>query len=440
MVNPSRDNLDRAIRLFAESLTAHSLVLDAGSANGPYRHYFDHCKYQTADIAGKVDYKSDLCALPIVDNLFDAVISTQVLEHIKTPDLAVHEIYRILKPGGKLLLTTPFFFEEHLVPCDYFRFTQFGLNDLLSRAGFEIDTHRWLEGFSCATYYFLVTLIKELEKMPADDEIRYEMPAIEKMSQIFLERELSDPILSVGFPKNYIFYCTKPVSGASSARIIDRVRGEKLTYLSAAAMHSLDRCLADVKAKGIQGDFYEFGVALGGSAILMASQCHSDRRFVGLDVFGMIPPPGENDDAASHERYEIIRRGESEGILGQQYYGYRSDLLEFVKQRFAKYDISVDGNHVQLLKGRFEDAVLGLAGVMHIAVTHIDCDWYNSVATALSFVAPRTPIGGYIIVDDFSAWGGARKATLEFLMCNSHFDIVTARPHCVLKKMRTSKG
>jgi len=60
-------------------------------------------------------------AIPFKDNVFDTVICTQVIEHVPRPWLVVHEIYRVLKEGGHLLLSTPFLYPYHLEPRDYFR-------------------------------------------------------------------------------------------------------------------------------------------------------------------------------------------------------------------------------------------------------------------------------------------------------------------------------
>jgi SAM-dependent methyltransferase len=55
-------------------------------------------------------------ALPIADREFDTILSTDVLEHIARPDRAWAEMCRVLRPGGKLVLTTPFFYWLHEEP------------------------------------------------------------------------------------------------------------------------------------------------------------------------------------------------------------------------------------------------------------------------------------------------------------------------------------
>src|SRR6266852_1157120 len=108
------------------------------------------------------------------------------------------------------------------------------------------------------------------------------------------------------------------------ARAVSRAR---LTYLSAVKLRNLERCLRQIEDGDIPGDCLEFGVALGGSAILIAAQMGPHRQFTGYDLFGVIPPPSERDDERAHERYRVIASGNSPGIGRDRYYGYEPDLL-----------------------------------------------------------------------------------------------------------------
>jgi SAM-dependent methyltransferase len=68
---------------------------------------------------------------PFGANRFDAVFAMEVLEHVTEPHLAIAEAHRVLKPGGVLVASTPFIFEQHDTPHDYYRYTRFGLEHLL---------------------------------------------------------------------------------------------------------------------------------------------------------------------------------------------------------------------------------------------------------------------------------------------------------------------
>lgn len=199
------------------------------------------------------------------------------------------------------------------------------------------------------------------------------------------------------------------------------VRDEGLTYLTVEKLLRLEKLIDRVKAAKVPGDFVEFGVALGGTAIILARHAAGDRRFHGFDVFGMIPPPtSDKDDAASRERYDVIRSGKSEGINGETYYGYRKDLLKDVKDSFTRHGLAVDGDRIALHKGLFEDT-LPHVPIHSIALAHVDCDWYDPVSYCLRSIAPRMSDGGAILLDDYNDYGGARAAVDDFCRENGNF-------------------
>lgn len=118
-------------------------VLDIGS--GRFNRYQALCtnaeKFTTLDpdSTWKPDIVGSAENMPIESNSFDGILCTQVLEHIAHPEKAVREMYRVLKPGGILLLTAPQMNELHEIPHDYFRYTNFGLETLMKDVGFEIE-------------------------------------------------------------------------------------------------------------------------------------------------------------------------------------------------------------------------------------------------------------------------------------------------------------
>ncbi|PWS39197.1 asparagine synthase [Falsiroseomonas bella] len=201
-----------------------------------------------------------------------------------------------------------------------------------------------------------------------------------------------------------------------------QVRREKLTMLGARKLLRLERAAARLRRAGVAGDFAEFGMALGGSGIVLAHLARRDgRQFHGFDVFGMIPPPtSEKDDAASRKRYEEIAAGKSQGIGGDTYYGYVENLYDVVCRSFAAHGVPVDGSSVVLHKGLFADTLPGYAD-RPVALVHVDCDWYDPAKLVLTTLADRVPSGGAIVMDDYHAYGGARTATEEFLRERSDF-------------------
>lgn len=139
-----RWHVTRWVRQVAASLPASTRVLDAGAGECFYKPYFAHCKYVGLDLAvgepawnyHNLDCISALEKLPFANNSFDAVLSTQTLEHLQFPAPSLSEIFRALKPGGKLFLTAPMAHMEHQTPYDFFRYTSFGLKALAAQAGF----------------------------------------------------------------------------------------------------------------------------------------------------------------------------------------------------------------------------------------------------------------------------------------------------------------
>lgn len=130
-------------------------ILDVGCGSKPYRKLFPPgenyigLEFDTPEsrAANYADYFYNGNAFPFVASSFDGVICNQVLEHVFNPDQFLQEIFRVLKPGGKLLLSVPFVWDEHLQPMDYARYSSFGLRSLMERHGFDVmEAHKMNAG------------------------------------------------------------------------------------------------------------------------------------------------------------------------------------------------------------------------------------------------------------------------------------------------------
>lgn len=133
------------VKDIAEKLPNGTSILDAGAGECVYQRFFAHCDYKSIDLAvgeskwnySHLDYIAPLHAMPIPDESFDAILCTQVLEHIEWPRESVKEMCRVLKSGGKLYITVPMSQGEHQIPYDFFRYTSFGLKSICEHAGFK---------------------------------------------------------------------------------------------------------------------------------------------------------------------------------------------------------------------------------------------------------------------------------------------------------------
>lgn len=86
----------------------------------------------------KADIVADLNKpLPIETESADHIVSFEVLEHLAEPQVMLSEAFRILRPNGGLTLSVPFQWWVHEEPWDYQRFTRYGLEYQLKKAGFD---------------------------------------------------------------------------------------------------------------------------------------------------------------------------------------------------------------------------------------------------------------------------------------------------------------
>ncbi|WP_341328150.1 TylF/MycF/NovP-related O-methyltransferase [Methylotuvimicrobium sp. KM2] len=200
-------------------------------------------------------------------------------------------------------------------------------------------------------------------------------------------------------------------------KMMARVKEQKLTYLSVQKMQALIDRLVEIENKNLPGIIIEAGCALGGSAIVLASAKNCKRPMQIYDVFGMIPPPSERDGPDVHERYNIITKGQSKGIDGDEYYGYLPDLYDQVVRNFEKNNLKISKNNISIIKGLVQEKLIIASP---ICLAHIDVDWYDPVFNCLKRIEPYLVAGGSIILDDYHDWSGCREATDDFFQDKRH--------------------
>ena len=208
------------------------------------------------------------------------------------------------------------------------------------------------------------------------------------------------------------------------------IREDHLTFLTGQQLDSLVGCVLETEASGREGILVEAGTAQGGSAIAMALAKSPSRPLEVYDVFGLIPPPTEADGDDVRQRYEKITAGKARGLAEDEtYYGYREDLLGEVTRSFARHGVPTDEHRVSLVRGLFEET---LVGDEPVALAHVDGDWYESTMTCLSRLAPRLVPGGRIVVDDYFTWSGCTRAVDEYFAGRPEFRVeMRAKVHII---------
>ncbi|MDP3735398.1 MAG: class I SAM-dependent methyltransferase [bacterium] len=120
-------------------ITPETVIVDIGAGKGQYGDLLRQGSYIGVDFVQfpGVDVVTDIVAgIPLSSEIADIVVLSNVLEHVPDPKAVLAHCYRILKPGGKIVILVPFFISIHQEPHDYLRYTHYMLRYLLSHAGF----------------------------------------------------------------------------------------------------------------------------------------------------------------------------------------------------------------------------------------------------------------------------------------------------------------
>jgi ubiquinone/menaquinone biosynthesis C-methylase UbiE len=139
------------------SLPAGWRLLDAGAGEQQYRRFCSHLQYVSQDFAkyqpraddiglhgdewhyGTLDIVSDITSIPEPDASFEAVLCSEVIEHLPNPVEAIREFARLLRSGGQLIITAPFASLTHQAPYHFSTgFNRYFYEKHLDEYGFEI--------------------------------------------------------------------------------------------------------------------------------------------------------------------------------------------------------------------------------------------------------------------------------------------------------------
>jgi SAM-dependent methyltransferase len=145
-------------------------LLDFGCGSKPYKNLFDHTEsyigidYENTGhphVNEQIDVFYDGKTIPFSNDSFDSILCSEVFEHVFNLEEIIPELYRVLKPNGKILITCPFVWNEHEVPFDYARYTQFALKNLLEKNGFAIEVIDKAGDFATTLHQMKMVYISE---------------------------------------------------------------------------------------------------------------------------------------------------------------------------------------------------------------------------------------------------------------------------------------
>jgi SAM-dependent methyltransferase len=131
------------------------VVLDAGAGEARHRKYIKRGRYIALDAGygegtwdySQLDIRGGMESIPLQDSSVDYILCMVALEHSRDPRRVLGEFSRVMKSGGTLILVVPFLWEEHQTPHDYFRFTRYGIQELIASSNFQIDLLCPIGGF-----------------------------------------------------------------------------------------------------------------------------------------------------------------------------------------------------------------------------------------------------------------------------------------------------
>jgi hypothetical protein len=174
------------------------------------------------------------------------------------------------------------------------------------------------------------------------------------------------------------------------------------TMIGLKRLNNLQYCIQDVLVNKIPGDLIETGVWRGGATIFMRAvlkaDAITDRCVWVADSFEGLPMPDE-------QRYPSDA-GDLHHLSGEL-----AVSLEQVQANFERFELLDE--QVRFLKGWFRDT-LPTAPIEQLAILRLDGDMYESTMEALVHLYPKLSRGGYVIVDDYGAVAGCRKAVDDY--------------------------
>jgi O-methyltransferase len=217
----------------------------------------------------------------------------------------------------------------------------------------------------------------------------------------------------------------KKLQEIAEPRIISDIKEDKdfmglYNKIKQYTLVDIERCYAlyisvnyIIKNK-ISGAFAECGVWKGGSSMLIAYTLLkagvTDRNIILYDTFEGMTEPGHNDGQFEKEEWE---RNKIDG---------RTNRWCLASMEEVQSNMTCTGypkENIELIKGRVEDTI-PTHSPSQIALLRLDTDWYESTRHELEHLFPLIENKGVLIIDDYGAWQGARKAVDEYFAVSDY--------------------
>ncbi len=229
----ARYGIDLFLHEISVTVKPHARLLDGGAGNCKYPHFFPQARTTAMDMKpqrkrryGELDVAGNLYMIPFKTDVFDVVVNVEVLEHLREPLDALKEMFRVLRPGGRLILIAPQGWEEHGAPNDYFRFTKFGLRYLFEKAGFRVVSIEPLGGYFWYLGHRIAVSYRYLFPSNRSKLWKFLDAPVRHPARLFLRKfipylcYLLDPLdKQRSYTLNYGCVCEKPADGSSAFRV-----------------------------------------------------------------------------------------------------------------------------------------------------------------------------------------------------------------------------
>lgn len=189
----------------------HGGVLEIGSGRRGRRGLFQPPHEQTdfwfhADLspARAPHLLADVTRLPFANDALDVILCLEVLEYVDDPRLAISEMFRVLKPGGLLALSTPFMHRRDSV-ADLWRFTDRGLTAMLARTGFSPPLIDAQGGALASAAHVLQSYLRQLPSSSWRSIVSMLFRPVLRLLLRFDSRSVD-----LGYTTGYLLLTTKP--------------------------------------------------------------------------------------------------------------------------------------------------------------------------------------------------------------------------------------